>query len=91
MPQIKSQEKRVRTNRKRTKIAKSRKTSLKNAIKRVNLAVKNQDLATAEVALQQVYHRLDASVTSNIHHQNYANRHKARLSQLVNQLKKVEA
>lgn len=91
MPQIKSQAKRVLTNAKRTQISKSKKTSLKNSIKKVNLAVANNDYDAAKEALSVVYKKLDASVTSGIHHKNYAARHKARLSKVVNNISKVDS
>ncbi len=91
MPQIKSKKKRVLTNAKAAMLAKSKKTVLKNSIKKVNQAVANNDVDAAKAALSVVYKRLDASVTSGIHHKNYAARHKSRLSKLVNNMSKVEA
>lgn len=84
MPQIKSQIKRVRTNNKKTEAVKSSKSELKTAIKAVLQAVEKNDKATAVVALNNANRLLDESVTSHIHHRNYAARQKSRLSKLVN-------
>lgn len=87
MPQIKSQEKRVRTNNKRYHAARSERTVIRTSIKNVQTAVANNDKEAAVIALNRVYKLLDESVTSNLHHKNFANRHKARLSKLVDTIK----
>ncbi len=86
MPQIKSQIKRVRTNNKRNRVVSSEQSALKTAIKAVLKAVEANDKAAAVVAYNNVNSMLDASVTSGIHHRNYASRQKSRLSKLVNAL-----
>ncbi len=86
MPQIKSQYKRVRTNNKKTLVVKAAKSELKTAIKAVLTAVENNDKAAATAALNNVNKLLDASVTSHVHHRNYAARQKSRLAKAVNSI-----
>ena len=86
MPNIKSQKKRVITNNKRHEIVKSKKSAVKTAIKNVEKAVAANDLAAAQEAYKIACSRIDKSVTAGVHHKNYANRQKSRLSTLVNSL-----
>lgn len=86
MAQIKSQMKRIITNEKKKLANASFKTSLKTALKNVELAVANKDKAAAVPALNLAYMKLDKSVSKNIHHKNYASREKARLAVKVNSL-----
>lgn len=85
MPNIKNQAKRVITNAKRTERNKAQRTELKSAIKAVRSA---EDQESGKVALDKAYKLLDESVTSNIHHRNFANREKSRLAKHVNKLEK---
>ena len=90
MPNIKSQEKRVRTSQKRAEAVKSEKTKIKNAIKGVRGAVSANDAEKANSALNHAYSVLDASAGKGIHHRNYAQRMKSRLSKAVNDLNTEE-
>lgn len=84
MAQIKSQKKRALTNLKRSAAVTSEKSALKTAIKNVLKAVQANDKEAALAAYNIANSRLDKSVTSGIHHKNYAARQKARLSKAVN-------
>lgn len=86
MPQIKNQEKRVRTNAKSTVANVQEKTRLKTAIKSVLAAVNGQDKEAAAKELDSAKKLLDKSVTSGIHHKNYASRQKSRLEKAVNSI-----
>ncbi|MBE6114718.1 MAG: 30S ribosomal protein S20 [Erysipelotrichaceae bacterium] len=86
MPQIKSQMKRVLTNNKRTEAVKSSKSQLKTAIKAVLSAAEANDKETAVAALNNANKLLDKSVSSHVHHKNYANRQKSRLAKAVNKI-----
>ena len=88
MPQIKSQKKRALTNLKRSMIVTSEKSALKSAIKNVLKAAASQDKEAAAQAFDLANSRLDKSVSSGIHHKNYAARQKARLAKAINDLKK---
>ena len=58
-------------------------SELKTAIKSVRNASTKEE---GTVALSKAYKLLDESVTSNIHHRNYAKREKSRLAKFVNSL-----
>lgn len=86
MPNIKSQKKRVITNNKKRLVAVSKKSAVKTAIKNVILAVEAKDKETALKAYAVACSKLDAGITSGLHHKNYSSRQKSRLSKLVNTL-----
>ncbi len=86
MANNKQQMKRNKQNEKRRLANASFKSSLKTAIKNVELSVTNNEKEQAIEALSLVYKKLDKAVSKGIHHKNYANRQKARLSHKVNSL-----
>lgn len=86
MPQIKSQKKRAITNLKKNAAVSSQKSALKTAIKKVIIAVEAKDKDVAVKAYDEVNSQLDKSVSSKVHHKNYASRQKARLSKAVNSI-----
>ncbi|MDD3477465.1 MAG: 30S ribosomal protein S20 [Candidatus Izemoplasmatales bacterium] len=86
MANIKSQVKRNLTNEKRRAANASFSSSLKTAIKNVEVAVKNANKEAAQAALVVAYAKLDKSVTKGVHHKNYASRQKSRLTKHVNAL-----
>ncbi|MGE4571910.1 MAG: 30S ribosomal protein S20 [Candidatus Izemoplasmatales bacterium] len=86
MANNKQQMKRNIQNQKRRLANVSYRSSLKTAIKKVELAVKNGEKELAVDALNYAFKKIDKSVSKGIHHKNYANRQKARLSKKVNAL-----
>lgn len=86
MPNIKSQIKRVKTNEKRRQFNASFKTSMRTAIKNVEVAVENNDAATAKEAYNTANKLLDKAVSKGICHKNFAARQKSRLSKKINGL-----
>ena len=86
MANIKSQEKRIRTSERNNEINSSRKSELKTATKKVEAAVKAgkkeeaQELLKAAVSLLDRYSQL-GTITVNS-----ANRKKAHLTRIVNEL-----
>ena len=86
MPNIKSQKKRAVTNLKENAAHKAQKSELKTAMKKVLKAVEAKDKEAAVAALPEAVSLLDKSVTSGIHHKNYADRQKSRLTKAVNSL-----
>jgi small subunit ribosomal protein S20 len=86
MANIKSQMKRNLTNEKRRLANSSFKSSLKTALKNVEVAVAKNDKAAATEALAFAYMKLDKAVAKGVHHKNYAARQKSRLSLKVNAL-----
>lgn len=83
MPNIKKQKKRAITDIKRAQRNLSQRSELKTAIKAVRNATTKED---GVVALNRAYQLLDESVTSNVHHRNFAKREKSRLAKHVNSL-----
>ncbi len=86
MANNKQQIKRNTQNEKRRLANNSFRSSLKTAIKNVEVAVANNEKEKAVEALSVAYKKIDKSVAKGIHHKNYANRQKARLSNKVNKL-----
>ncbi|MDD3129329.1 MAG: 30S ribosomal protein S20 [Candidatus Izemoplasmatales bacterium] len=86
MANNKQQMKRNIQNEKRRLANASFKSSLKTAIKNVETVVKTGDKEKAVEALNLAYKKIDKSVAKGIHHKNYANRQKSRLSNKVNAL-----
>lgn len=84
MANNKQQIKRVRTDLKRKQANMIVKSSLKRAIKKVELAVQENDQPKAHEALQLANKKLDKSLAKGVYHKNYVARHKSRLAKLVN-------
>lgn len=87
MPNIQSNKKRVLTNKKSELTNKRKKTFLKNTLRKFNDAVESNDIEKAVEYQKSAIKYLDKSVTSNIHHKNYANRKKAIVTNRLNELK----
>lgn len=86
MPNIQSQKKRVLTNNKKHLANAAQRTELKSAIKKVVVAVEANDKTAAVAAYNHASSKLDKAITSGIHHKNFANRQKARLSAAINKI-----
>ena len=86
MANNKQQIKRVRTDLKRKQANMIVKSSLKRAIKKVEVAVQENDRSKAHEALQLANKKLDKSLSKGVHHKNFVSRHKSRLAKLVNTL-----
>lgn len=86
MANIKGQMKRNLTNEKRRLANSAFKSSLKTALKNVEVAVENNDKEAATTALSVAFKKLDKAVTKGIHHKNFVARNKSRLTKLVNSL-----
>ena len=86
MANNKQQIKRNTQNQKRRLEKVSFRSSLKTAIKNVESAVAKGKKENASEALNYAFKKIDKSVAKGIHHKNYANRQKARLSKKVNAL-----
>ena len=80
MPNIQSNKKRVLTNKKSELNNKRKKSLLKNTIRKFNDAVVEDDKEKADLYYGQSIKLLDKSVSSNIHHKNYATRRKTRIT-----------
>lgn len=86
MANIKQQKKRVLTNQKQRLLNASFNSSLKTAIKTFEQAVASGDKNNALEAYKTACKKIDKSVTKGIHHKNFANRQKSRLSKALNTL-----
>ena len=86
MPQIQSQKIRVKTNNKRHLVVSAQKSALRTSIKHVLAAVEAKDKEAAVAAYNEANAKLDKAVAKGIHHKNYANRQKSRLSKAVNSI-----
>ncbi|ERJ13737.1 30S ribosomal protein S20 [Haloplasma contractile] len=84
MPNIKSQEKRAKTNEKRRLQNAAFKSQMRTVIKAVETAVQNNDVETAKSSYRNACKFLDKSVSKGINHKNYAANQKSRLAKLVN-------
>ena len=86
MANIKQQIKRNKTNEKRRLRNASFKSSVKTAIKSVELAVRANDKEKAVEALSFAHKKLDKGQAKGIYHKNFIARHKSQLTNLVNSL-----
>jgi small subunit ribosomal protein S20 len=84
MANIKSQMKRNITNEKRREANASFKSSLKTAIKNVEVAALANNKEQAVAALSIAFQKLDKSITKGVHQKNYVARQKSRLAGKVN-------
>lgn len=86
MANIKSAVKRIKINEKRRAHNSSMKSAMRTAMKKVELAVANNDVNQAKEALKVAVRKLDKAVTKGLIHKNTAARHKSRLYKKVNSL-----
>lgn len=86
MANIKQQIKRNKTNEKRRLRNQSFKSSVKSAIKAVEVAVHDNDKEKAAQALSFAHKKLDKGQAKGIYHKNFVARHKSQLTKLVNSL-----
>ena len=86
MANIKGQMKRNLQNEKRRTANNAFRSSLKSALKAVEVSVESKDKDAATVALAEAFKKLDKALAKGIHNKNYVARNKSRLSKLVNSL-----
>lgn len=86
MANIKQQIKRNKTNEKSRLRNASFKSSVKTAVKNVELAVAASDKEKALIALPLAHKKLDKAQSKGIYHKNYVARHKAYLATLINNM-----
>ena len=86
MANIKQQAKRNLTNEKKRLINAAFKSSVKTALKGVEVAVENKVLEKANAALKLASKKLDKALAKGIYHKNYVSRNKSHLAKLVNTL-----
>lgn len=86
MANIKSQVKRNKTNEKARLRNSSYKSSMRTAIKKVEVACKAKNKDEALVLIPNAFSKIDSAVTKGVLHKNAAARKKSHLSNLVNSL-----
>lgn len=82
MPIIKSAKKALRVSLDKKEINDVTRAKIKNAVKGVKIAAKNEDKKVAEI-LSKAYRELDIAAKKNVIHKNKASRLKSRLTKLV--------
>ena len=89
MPIIKSQKKRVEITKGENARNNARRTEVKNAIKKFETAIKENNLAEAGDLLLKAVSLIDAARVDGLYHINNASRKKARLSKMLSDAKKA--
>ena len=88
MANIKQQKKRIKSNEKNRLKNAAFKSSLKTAIKEVELAVEANDYETAQSANSVAHKKLDKSISKGLNHKNFVARKKTQLTKMINTIKK---
>ncbi|MCD4669398.1 MAG: 30S ribosomal protein S20 [Actinomycetia bacterium] len=88
MPNIKSQIKRDRQNKKRTIKNRALKSRIKTTQKNLAAMVGSKKLEEAEAGLNQLNKALDKAVKGSAVHKNYSANKKSQAAKLVNSIKK---
>lgn len=91
MPNIKSQKKRVLITREENARNNSKKTEVKNVIKKFEKAVEEKRFDDAKAQLALVMSAIDEAKSDGIYHVNTAARKKARLAKMLDAAVKAEA
>lgn len=91
MPNIKSQKKRVLITREENARNNSKKTIVKNVIKKFEKAIQEQRIEDAKAQLPLVMSAIDEAKSDGIFHANTAARKKARFSKMLDAAVKAEA
>lgn len=86
MPNIKSAIKRVKTSKARNLRNSAIKSSVKTAVRKVNVAMAKSELDGAQVTLTNVYSLLDRAARKGVIHKNAAARKKSRLTKKLNKM-----
>jgi len=86
MPIIKSSEKDLRRTARRTQRNRAAKGKLRSNLKRVRIALAENQVETAREAMREATPVLDRAVSKRILHKNAAARHKSRLMRGLNRL-----
>ncbi len=84
MANIKSAKKRILVNRTKAERNKSIRSAVKTAMKKVDAAVANNDLAAAQAALPEAVKAIEMAASKGVYHKNNAARKVSRVSKAVN-------
>ena len=86
MANIKSAKKRILVNRTKAERNKSIRSAVKTAMKKVDTAVANKDLAAAQAALPEAVKAIEMAASKGVYHKNNAARKGSRISKAVNSI-----
>mgnify|MGYP005782150613 CR=1 FL=1 len=86
MANIKSAKKRILVNRTKAERNKSIRSAVKTAMKKVDTAVANKDLAAAQAALPQAVKAIEMAASKGVYHKNNSARKVSRISKAVNSI-----
>ena len=86
MANIKSAKKRILVNRTKAERNKSIRSAAKTAMKKVDTAVADKDLAAAQAALPQAVKAIEMAASKGVYHKNNAARKVSRISKAVNSI-----
>ena len=84
MANIKSAKKRILVNRTKAARNKSIRSAVKTSIKKVEVAVKNNDKAAAQTALTEAIATISKATSKGVYHKNNCARKVSRLTKAVN-------
>ena len=84
MANIKSAKKRILVNRTKAERNKSIRSTVKTAMKKVDAAVANKDLAAAQAALPEAIKAIEMAASKGVYHKNNAARKVSRVTKAVN-------
>lgn len=87
MPNIKSAKKRVKTDLKKKERNNTDVSSMRTAVKKAKLEIKNNNKEEAQAKLQVAIKKIDKAVSSGLIHKNKAARDKSKLMKSVNEIK----
>ncbi len=87
MPNIKSAKKRVKVSARQNQENTSKKSRVKNAIKKFNDAIAANDVALAEKLLGETMAIIDAAVSDGVYHKNTGARKKATICRSLDKIK----
>ena len=87
MPNIKSAKKRVKTDLVKRERNKDQIASMRTAMKKVKLAVKEENKELAIENLNTANKKIDKAVSSGLIHKNKAARNKSKLAKIVDKIK----
>ena len=90
MANIKQQKKRILITKKQRERNVMKKSRVKNAIKKFEKAIQENDLALAAQLLPVTSKIIDSAKSDGVYHKNNANRKKARLARILDQAKKQQ-
>ncbi|NLO63661.1 MAG: 30S ribosomal protein S20 [Clostridiales bacterium] len=90
MANIKQQKKRILVTRKESEINKSKRSRVKNIVKKYEAAIAEKNIELATQMLPEVVSVIDKAKSDGVYKQNTASRKVARLSKMLSDLQKAE-